>query len=85
MAVNKKLIVDISNQTKLLNATISADASNYFDRVIYLFAGLTCQYFRLERNYVQIFFCMIEEMKMYLLTSFRVSNHFYTGLPNSPF
>ena len=33
VAVNKKLLADITNQSKLLNIMISANVSNYFNRV----------------------------------------------------
>ena len=42
VALNKKLSVDIANQNKLLNIIVSADASNYFDRVTYLMTGIIC-------------------------------------------
>ena len=78
VALNKKLLVDIANQNKLLNTIMSVDASNYFDRVIYLIAGMICQYFRLLLDYIIAFFTTIQGMKMYLLTSFGISQTFYT-------
>ena len=33
ISVNKKLMIDIANQSNMSHAIMSADASNYFDRV----------------------------------------------------
>jgi len=40
VVVNKKLMIDLSNQIKAPYAIISTDVSNYFDRVLYPFAGI---------------------------------------------
>ena len=40
VALNKKLIVDISNQSKLPSITVSTNASNYFDRVAHPITGM---------------------------------------------
>ena len=47
IAISKKIIVDISNQSKQPHVIISVDTSNYFDWVAYLILVLTCQYFEL--------------------------------------
>ena len=59
VALNKKLLVDIVNQNKLTNIIVSADASNYFDRVIHLMAGMIYQYFGLSVDFVITFFTKI--------------------------
>jgi len=79
IALNKKLLVDIANQNKLPSIIVSADASNYFDRVAYLFAGIICQYFRLLLNFISTFFRTIQDMKMYLLTAYGISTNYYSG------
>ena len=41
VALNKKLIADIDNQVKSSSIVISADATNYYNRVAHPFASLT--------------------------------------------
>ena len=48
VALGKKLISDIGNQIKLPMITISADATNCFDRMAHPFAALTCRHFGLQ-------------------------------------
>ena len=79
IAVNKKLIADISNQTKISHAIVLADTSNCFDCVAYLILALTCKYFKLADSYIQTFFDTIQNMKMYLMIAHSLSNIFYTG------
>ena len=47
IAFNKKLVCDIENQHKKLTVVVSADATNYYDRIAYLIVSLLCQQFRL--------------------------------------
>ena len=42
IALNKKLLVDIVNQNKLLSIITSANVSNYFGRVVHLMVGIIC-------------------------------------------
>ena len=79
VAINKKLITDIANQRKLPQVIISADATNYFNRVAHPYSGIVCQHFGLLLSYVSIFFEMIQQIIMYLITSYGVSNNFYSG------
>ena len=62
ITLNKKLLVDILNQSKLPNITISTDASNCFDRVVYPIAGTTYQYFGLPLDFVISFFTIIQKI-----------------------
>ena len=43
ITLEKKLISDISNQIKLPTITISADATNCFDRMAHHFSAITCR------------------------------------------
>ena len=45
VSLNKKLIVDVSNQVKAPSVVISADATNCYDIVTHSFARLTAQHF----------------------------------------
>ena len=56
IALNKKLIVDISNQSKILYAIASANTFNYFNYIMHLIIGLICQFFRLL---VEMEICLI--------------------------
>ena len=56
LALNKKLIVDITNVRKIPTVTICADATNCYDRVAYPFASLCAQYFGLEITCLTILF-----------------------------
>ena len=42
IALNKKLVVDISNQMKKPTVVISADATNYCNRRAYSFTSISC-------------------------------------------
>ena len=85
ITINKKLMADTANQTKLLYAIISANTLNYFDRVAHPFASLTYLHFGLSPNYVKTFFQIIEEIKMYLMTLYGVLKLYYTDSTLSPF
>ena len=56
LALDKKLISDITNMRKLPMITICADATNCYDRVVHPFASLYAQYFRLDLLYLVILF-----------------------------
>jgi len=59
VALNKKLLVDIANQTKRSCIIISTDTSNSFNRVAYSIAGIVCHYFGLPIEYTVTFFTTI--------------------------
>ena len=79
VVLNKKLQADIAIQNKLPSVIVSADASNYFDRVAYHTAGMTCQHFGLPLDFIITFFDTIQNMKMCLMTADGVSINFYSG------
>ena len=54
LALNKKLIVDIANIKKILIIVICADIINCYNRVVYSFASLCTQYFRLEVSHLLV-------------------------------
>ena len=59
--------------------TICADATNCYDRVAHSFASLCAQCFRLEISHLAVLFRTIQSMKMFLRTSYGVSNLYYLG------
>ena len=56
VAMNKKLMVDISNQVKTMSVVISANATKYYDRVAHTFASLMAQHFGVNIDYVMALF-----------------------------
>ena len=70
VVLNKKLLDDIVNQFKLLYIAISASTSNCFDRVAYPLSDLVYQHFRLLLDFIVIFFIIMQNIEMYLLTLF---------------
>ena len=70
VAINKKLLADISNQVKALSTVISADDTNYYDRVAHHFASLTTQNFCVHIDYVLVLLKAIQFMHLFLQTSF---------------
>ena len=47
MALNKKLVYDIENQLNSPTVVVSADATNYYDRIAHSISSISCQYFGL--------------------------------------
>ena len=72
LVLNKKLIIDIANTKKLLIVIMHADVANYCNRVAYLFASLSTQYFRLYVAYLLVLFRIIQLMKIYLHILFNI-------------
>ena len=85
IALNKKLVSDIANQSKKLTVVVSVDASNCYDRIAHPIAILTCQHFGLNLEYLLLLFGIIQILKMYLRTSFGLSTQFYTRTKSLPF
>ena len=66
LALDKKLISDITNVRKLPMITICANTTNCYDRVAHPFASMCTQYFRVELSYLVVLFRAIQSMKMFL-------------------
>jgi len=79
ITLDKKLILDISNQMKIPTITISTDAKNYFNRMAHPFAALTYRYSGLQLEYILVLFSSIQSIRMYLITSFSISISYYAG------
>ena len=76
LALNKKLIVDISTIKKVPTVTICAGATNCYDRVAHPYASLCSQYFGLDICYLLILFRTTQHMKIHSCTAFGVSLSF---------
>ena len=85
VAINKKLIADIANQSKTLHAIISIDASNYFNSIAHSISSLIYHHFGLPESYISTFFTTIQNMQIYLVTAYIISNTFYTETKENPF
>ena len=83
--INKKLMVDISNQLKKPHAIVSVNALNCFDRVAHPISAMLCSYFGLQSMYISTFFQTIQNIEMYLMTSYGISESFYTGIEEKSF
>ena len=78
LALNKKLITDITNTKKLQIVSTCTKVINYYNRVVYPITSLSTQYFRLDIEYILVLFRIIQSMKMCLYILFRVSKQFCT-------
>lgn len=85
LALNKKLIADIANVRKLPMIAICANATNCYDRVAHPFASLCAQYFGLEISYLAVLFRATQRMKIFLRTSYGISQTSYSGEEGRPF
>ena len=85
LALSKKLIADIANQEKYLTIVISADTTNYYDRISYPIAGIAYRLYILSIEYLAILFRTIQAMQMHLHTSFGISNYHYSETKLLPF
>ena len=83
--INKKLIADISNQSKTPHTIVSADASNYFDHIAHPITSMACHRFGLPLSYLIILFKTIQSMNMFLTTAHKLSTTSYSGTEEHPF
>lgn len=85
LALSKKLIADIVNVRKVPMITACADATNCYDRVAHPFASLCAQCFELEILHLVVLFRATQSMKMFLRTSYGLSQIAHTGENGRPF
>ena len=76
--IDKKLISDMANMWKRPIVIIHIDATNYYNRVAYLFASLYAQYFGLEVSNLLVLFRTMQMMRIFLCASFGTSGNFYS-------
>ena len=74
VAINKKLMSDVSNQVKTPSVVISTDATNCYNRVFHSFARLTAHHFGVNTCYIMGLFQVIKSMIMLMRTSFGTSS-----------
>ena len=85
IALNKKLVYDISNQMKKPSVVVSTDAANCYDRIAHPIASQAYQHFEVQLEYLVVLFSTIQTIKMYLRTSFRISADYYIASSLVPF
>ena len=85
IALNKKLVSDIVNQVKIPTIVISADATSCYNQIAHPIASISYQYFKLNLEYLLLFFGTIQLLKIFLRISFEVSSKFYTRIKELSF
>ena len=75
----KDLIAEVSNQKKTTKLVISADASNFYDRVTHPVASLTAQHFGLQLKYLLLLLKTTQSMNMFLQTAHGTSLSAYSS------
>ena len=85
IALNKKLVCDIGNKTTRPIVVISADTTNFYDRIVHLVASITNQQFGVQLEYLFILFSAARSIKIFLRKIYKVSQIFYTGSKDMPF
>ena len=58
---------------------------NCYNRIVHLFASLSNQHFRVQLEYLLVLFMIIQSIKMFLRTSYRVLKLYYTSSKNKLF
>ena len=85
VAINKKLIACIYNQFKTPSVVISANATNFYDRIAHTFVSLTAQHFGVNVDYIMVLLKSIQYVTMFLQTSFGACYPSYSGTSSLPF
>ena len=68
----------MSNEKNTATLAISADASNYYDRVSHPFTSLTAQHFGLKLQYLFLLQKKTQSMNMFLQTAYGTSSSAYS-------
>jgi hypothetical protein len=72
----KTLFYDITRQARVPAATTSVDASNCYDRIVHAMASIIFQAFGVPTTSIELMLGTIENMKLFLCTSFGDSKAF---------
>lgn len=81
VALNRRLILDISRQRRLPMAIASVDAHTCYDRISHTVASLCCQRWNVPLAPLVSMFSTIQRMKFHVRTGFGDSDAFYGGVP----
>ena len=77
LALDKKLISDVSNARKLLIIAACADATKYCVSMAHPFTSMCAQYLGVELSCIVVVFRAIQIIKMCLRTLFIVPDNYY--------
>ena len=76
---------DIGNKTRRPIVVISADASNFYDRIAHPVASITNQHFGVQLENLLVMFSTMYSINNFLRKSYGFSKRFYTGSQDRPF
>ena len=78
VSLNKKLVCDIGNQNRRPSVVTYGDATNFYDRIAYMFASMTNQHFGVQLKCLLVLFATAQSIKMLLRVSYGFSERFCT-------
>jgi hypothetical protein len=85
VALNRRLVSDISRQSRLPTAIMGADAAHCYDRIGHVFSILACLWAGIPLCSAQALFRPIQNMKVFIRTGYGDSDIFYGGDKEKPF
>ena len=85
VALNRRLLSDLSRQKRATMAIAGVDAAHCYDRVAHPFAILACRAIGVPKAVVQTIFSAVQQMKMKVRTAYGESEAWYGGDPETPF
>ena len=85
VALNRRLLSDISRQKRLPMAIAGVDAAHCYDRVAHPFAIMACRAIGVPKAVVQTIFGAVQKMKMRVRTAYGESQQWYGGDTANPF
>ena len=85
VALNRRLLSDISRQQRKTVAIAGVDAAHCYDRVAHPFAIMACRAIGVPKAIMQTIFSAVQQMKMRVRTAFGESTEWYGGNPETPF
>jgi hypothetical protein len=84
VALNRRLILDISRQCRVPMAVASVDAQNCYDRIAHSIASLAAQWLQVDPRAVVTMLFTIQGMRFFLRTAFGDYADFYGGRQTVP-
>ena len=85
VALNRRLLSDLSRQKRRPIAIAGVDAAHCYDRVAHPFAVLACRAVGVKQCVVHTIFSAVQRMKMKVRTAFGESDDWYGGTAEAPF
>ena len=85
VAINRRLVIDISKQKRRASTIAGVDAAQCYDRIVHSLSILLCQREGAPFSSLLMMFGVIQSMVFYLRTTFGDSSLAYGGLQSVPF